>query len=254
MPLLVLHRFRTHVSKKYFYNFGIHCVNKAAYTLFFTLLFICFISYSVVREHTYPARQLDFIDSYAWPFSPHVTFKHTTSDSDFVIQQLYLTAHQRTITKDLLSNAADVYISLTTSTLGDVSLQDICITSPQSTCLVHSPLEYWNNNLELIQNDHNVIETINKQMDSISNTTQLSLHPFTMMGNVTFDNLGHFKSADSLIMTFLLKNNTLEMWNTLWQHTLKELDLYQKQLEISPFSLQYKVNIHITKSAFLNCY
>jgi hypothetical protein len=244
MPLMALYRFRSHLSKTYFYNFGVQSVNKAAYTLFFTLLFICLTSYSTVQKYTSPIRQstTDFIDGYAWQFSPHIQLTNLTLDSHFIVQQLYITNDQHTMSKDLFNDAFNIYTSLTTSSIDyygkTISLKDVC--APFSPCLVHSPLLYWDNNIELVHNDLDTVKTINKQMHNTS-SQQLPLHPFTTLANIIFDDQKRFQSAESLLMTILLKRNSLDIWNALWQNTVKESNLTQKQLDIPTILLQYKV-------------
>lgn len=249
MPLLALEKFCTHISKKYFYTFGQKCVTNAYLILFTTLFSICFFSYSALLDYTYPHSQStnDFIDAHLWQFSPHVHVTKSNTTSGFIAQQVHVSTLDDEITKELLKNTLSIYDAMATSRISrngqTIALDDICAKTPYASCIVHSPLAYWNNDFDRIERDTDPITTINKRMQRDEKRTRLSLHPYSTMGNVKLDNQGHFISADSLIITFVLKNtsSTLEIWNQLYQHVVNPLEATERRLDVRSYILQYKV-------------
>lgn len=250
MPLLALKRLKLYISKRYFYPFGVKTANNNAYILVISALLTSLISYSVIIQLLYPYRQptTSFIDGQPWQFSPYVAIvptTTTTAGSDkYIAQQIYVaTADQRTITKEQVKTASDIHETLTGSrtTRGEntLSLGDICASSFESTCIVHSPLAFWN--LKNLDSDLlNYKSTVNKQ---ILHNIDSSTHPYSTMGNVQIDDQGEFRKADFLILTFVLKSNSVAVWNALWEHTKSELNLFESQLGVDTLLLQFEVGI-----------
>lgn len=247
MPLLALKRLKLYISKKYFYPFGVKTANNNAYILVISALLTSLISYSVVLQLLYPYKQptTAFIDGQPWQFSPHVVIVPTTTatagSDKYIAQQIYVaTADQRTITKEQVKTASDIYETLTDSrtALGEdtLSLGDICATSFEAACVVHSPLTYWNlNNLDSDLLNYRSI--VNKR---ILHDIDSSTHPYSTMGNVQIDDQGEFQKADFLILTFILKSNSVAVWNALWEHTKSELNLSESQIGADTLLLQFK--------------
>lgn len=254
MPLLALKRLKLYISKKYFYPFGVKTANNNAYILVISALLTSLISYSVILQLLYPYRQptTAFIDGQPWQFSPHVVIVPTTTatagSDKYIAQQIYVaTADQRTITKEQVKTASDIYETLTDSrtALGEdtLSLGDICATSFEAACVVLSPLTYWNlNNLDSDLLNYRSI--VNKR---ILHDIDSSTHPYSTMGNVQIDDQGEFQKADFLILTFILKSNSVAVWNALWEHTKSELNLSESQIGVDTLLLQFKVCILILK-------
>lgn len=249
MPLLALKRLKLHISRKYFYPFGVKSANKNAYILVISSLLTSLISYSIALQLLYPYRQptASFIDGQSWQFSPHVAMVPTTTASisnKYIAQQIYVaTADQRTITKEQVKTAFDIYETLTDTRtiLGDntLSLGDICATSSQSTCIVQSPVTFWN--LKNLDKDFlNYKSTVNER---ILNDMDYHTHPYSTMGNVQINHQGEFQTADFLILTFILKTKSTSEWNALWEHTKSELNIFESQLQVDSLLFQFKVFI-----------
>jgi hypothetical protein len=265
MPLLALEKFRLHISKKYFYAFGIKNATNALIILFTSLLSICIISYPFILDYTYPRSQStdNFIDAHLWQFSRHV---HVTTNNshpaDFIAQQIHVSANDQTLSKPLLKSTLSIYNTITTSRITTIdgsqtiSLEDICAQTPYGTCIVHLPIAYWNNDLDRVEQDHDIFATINKYMHKNEKMTQISLHPYSTMGNVKLDGHGNLQSAESLIITFILRNtsSSLEIWNQLYEHAIYQLEdeeiITQKQLNAQSCILQFKVCFKKTGTYF----
>jgi len=101
-----------------------------------------------------------------------------------------------------------------------VSMVDICY-QMQGRCMVHSALDIWDNNIDKLRQDIDVSGTILNHIKRTSTQSGLSLHPATLFGNATLDVLGQPISADSVLVTFLLREGPQrqkyrEEWNSIW--------------------------------------
>jgi hypothetical protein len=240
MPLLALRKFRSHISKKYFYTLGIKIASHPYYVLCISLLIICFISYSVFIDyfiHTYSLSP-PLIDGHLWQFSSHLQKQETTDPGSLIAQQIRVISPENTLSKQLLGESLAIYQSLTVSN----QLKTICATTQHRQCIVHSILGLWDYSQQKIDADLDILGTINQHVQDVSKTTGLSLHPYTTLGNVSLDSHGSFLSANSIILTFILKNTskTQEIWDQLWQRSSVSSRNILK-LGIEPCLIQYKV-------------
>lgn len=245
MPLLALNKFRSHISKQYFYIFGKKSATNVYFCLFTSIFVICFISYPILSKLSILQDPKDFIDAHVWQFSPyiHVTNVIPPNECQYIAEQIHIEIGQHNdISTSFLLNTLSLHNVLTTSYItwqgGFFSLQDICVTTPAANCLLYSPLTYWNLNETLIKQDTNYKRTINHHLHS-SNLQ----HPYATMGNVTQDSNHQFLSADSFIFTILLKQTptSLLQWDILWKHTLQKFNFTVNRLDVPNTILQYKV-------------
>ncbi|KAI7861986.1 hypothetical protein BDF14DRAFT_1895813 [Spinellus fusiger] len=239
MPLLALATLNTRLSSP-FYPYGKACASRTFLVLLFSLSAVCFLSYPVVVAfynslgHDTSNTSIDQIDAQFWHFSPHLQPGNQSlgSSTFLVAQQIRITNSERAINHALLKSALSVQNALTTSFVHvdgkPASLATVCL-GYRGYCVVHSPLEYWESRSTKIEQDKDIIGTINKQRDTVSDTTGLSLHPLSVFGNVTLDNRGYFVSADSIVLTVLLHQtphiNTNKIWDTLWRDITTELKI-----------------------------
>jgi hypothetical protein len=239
MPLLALRKFRSHISKKYFYTCGIKIASHPYYILCISLFIICFISYSVFIDYITTPHSLSppLIDAHLWQFSSHLQQQQqqVSESESFIAQQIRVVSLEHTVSKQLLRETLAIYQSLTVSN----QLKTICATTQQRQCLVHSILSLWDYSQQKIDTDTDIIATINQH--GVSKTTGLSLHPYTTLGNVSLDSHGSLLSADSIILTFILKNTskTQDTWDQLWQRSVSSKTTFK--LDIEPCWIQYKV-------------
>ncbi|KAL7311754.1 hypothetical protein PS15m_009476 [Mucor circinelloides] len=248
MPLLALRRCRSYVSKKYFYTFGVKSASHPFYTLFVSLICICFLSYPIIlssftsnyRSPTSP------IDAHLWQYSTHVKAASTTAQHlqpSFVARQICITdAADTTISKELLNTSLSIYQALTVSN----KLREICATTQHRQCIIHSPLAVWNYDQHAIEKDTDIVKTINQHLHDLSKPTGLSLHPYATMGQVSLDDKGNFVSAKSIILTFILNNttNAQRIWDDMVQHTIQQFPaVYTHPLHVEPCLLQYKLTL-----------
>lgn len=245
MPLLALNKFRSHISKQYFYIFGKKSATNVYFCFFTSIFVICFISYPILLKLSILQDPKDFIDAHVWQFSPyiHATNVIPPNECQYIAEQIHIEiGRHNDISTSFLLNTLSLHNVLTTSYItwqgGFFSLQDICVTTPEANCLLYSPLTYWNLNETLIKQDTNHKQTINHYLRS-SNLQ----HPYATMGNVTQDSNHQFLSADSFIFTILLKQTptSLLQWDILRKHALQKFNFTVNQLNVPNTILQYKV-------------
>ncbi|KAI8384812.1 uncharacterized protein BYT42DRAFT_612483 [Radiomyces spectabilis] len=272
MPLRALAKLRAHLST-YFYPYGKSCASRSSLILFLSLVIVCLLSYPVVSNYfdqlgsDSAFLSIDKLDARFWQFSPHLQSDNIskTYTNAIVTKQIYITNTDNHVTKDLLNYALQLQHALTTSFVSvdekPASLATICF-SHRGRCIVHSPLDYWNQEGTQIQNDHDWAVTVTRHMDELSVTSGLSLHPISVFGNITLDHYGRFVTADSVIITVLLQHhpsfNTDRVWKALWHEALSRLNVpmfdinhrnvinseapviaWQKQTDIHDQTLQY---------------
>lgn len=246
MPLLALSRCRSYISKKYFYTFGVKSASHPFYTLFISLISICFLSYPIISSSftSQHASLTPHIDAHLWQHSAHVQAATAVPHQpSFVARQIRITdATSDIISKELLSTTLSIYQALTVSN----KLREICATTQHRQCIIHSPLAVWNYDQHAIEQDTDIAQTINQHLYGLSKPTGLSLHPYATMGQVVLDDKGRFVSANSIILTFILKNTTeaQHIWNDMVQHAQLQFPaVYTHPLHVEPCLLQYKVTI-----------
>ncbi|KAJ3073424.1 hypothetical protein HDU98_001544 [Podochytrium sp. JEL0797] len=83
-----------------------------------------------------------------------------------------------------------------------VTLSDLCF-KPQNSpnCLIHSPLEFWQNNWDILSNDTNLLKTLSDSTKVTSFGTPIPLH--SVFGGVVISNT-EIVSADSIVLTYFL--------------------------------------------------
>lgn len=254
MPLLALRRCRSYISKKYFYALGVKSASHPLYTLFISLISICLLSYPIIAScftSHHASSLIPPIDAHLWQHSTHLQAATTTEPlplppphpPSFVARQIRITdATHHTLSKELLGTSLSIYQALTVSN----KLREICATTQHRQCIIHSPLAIWNYDPQAIEQDTDIVQTINQHLHDLSKPTGLSLHPYATMGHVVLDDKGHFVSADAIIMTFILKNttDTQRIWDDMVQHTRQQFPtVYTHPLHVEPCLLQYKLKL-----------
>ncbi|CEP09004.1 hypothetical protein [Parasitella parasitica] len=179
--------------------------------------------------------------------SPHIQSVDAVTiqnNPSFVVKQIRISnIAESTISKELLTTSLSIYQALTVSN----KLRDICATTRHRQCIVHSPLAIWDYNQHAIEKDLDVKSTLNRHLHDVSKLTGLSLHPYATMGQVLLDDKGNLASANSVILTFTLKNttNTQTIWKELLKNLLQQCleTAYSSSLDVEPYSLQFKLKL-----------
>lgn len=235
MPLLLLLKsICSYISRKYFYKLGVKTTLNSFTLLFSSLFLICFISYPILFNNT-NIYSLPIIDGHIWQSSSHL-HSFNNEESSYIIQQIRVMS----LSKEALHKTLSIYQAITVSP----QFRNICAITPQHQCISHSVLSLWDYNQQNVENDSNIINTINNNLHRKSTRTGISLYPFSNLGNVKIDhNTKLLVSADSFILTFILKNtkNAPTTWNQILLNSIASSDLFV--LDVKPCKFQFKVKL-----------
>ncbi|KAF7727845.1 hypothetical protein EC973_006958 [Apophysomyces ossiformis] len=206
------------------------------------------------------------IDAQFWQFSPHARYPddiRPPTPSFVATQQIRIALPDKKITKDLLIRGLKLQQAISTNTVQldgkTMSLATICL-ARHGLCAIHSPLDYWKQNEANIRDDPDLIATINRQKDTISQVTGFPLHPLSVFGNVTLDPSGRFLSADSIILTVFLHHseefNADRVFETIWYESTErsnvgvvgtlqhqKLDGWYTRAKALAYTIQYKFKV-----------
>ncbi|CAG8485180.1 10723_t:CDS:2 [Paraglomus brasilianum] len=99
-------------------------------------------------------------------------------------------------------------------------LKDLCYKPlGGNECLVQSPLSFWDNNEQTLLSDVNIIKTL-------QNAGEVSLHGIPMpltsvFGDIVYTKSTKIKGAKSIILTYFLKDRTMDLWEKIWEQVTK---------------------------------
>ncbi|CAI2172240.1 14778_t:CDS:2 [Funneliformis geosporum] len=139
--------------------------------------------------------------------------------------------------QERLSNTVVIYPPNKTSPLisrqepEKYTLSSLCFKpNGESRCLVHSPIEFWNYDAELLLNDSDISKTLSEANEVSSFKIPIPLE--SVFGNPVYDkSTGRIVSADSIILTYYLdgmgecaEDQTLAIWDTLWNQVMDAND------------------------------
>jgi hypothetical protein len=222
MPLLALNQACRRISNL-FYPLGTQCASHSASLLIVLTIISVFWCYQVVSDYYYHrASPTTALDGQFWQFSPHIYKTNSTTYTppcDIVFHQIRIAADNIT---QLYQDSLQIYNSLKT----DHRLNSICIKNSHG-CIIHSPFEYWTD-LDHFEKDTDRLKTVNNQLNAISPVTQLSLYPMSTMANAHFDDNGKITSADSVLITVLLKDRkeTEGIWQLVWDKAALKSNIF----------------------------
>jgi hypothetical protein len=272
--LNALRRLRVRIATL-FYNYGKHCTERTVVNILVSTLIVSFLTipavswYSSHRAAEYYRIEQSSIDTYFWDSPYHISATQTTklpyTAPTLSIQQIHFMAADGQITKRLLKQTMEFQnklmdITAVTSHGKTVSMADICY-QKNGRCIVHSALDIWDNNMEKLMQDIDITGTIVESIQKTSTRSGLSLHPATLFGNATLDVLGQPVSADSILVTFVLREGPLRQkyrdeWNAIWDRVTEDQNIhFVQQINAKPSSpffhkpdvemehFQYKVKI-----------
>ncbi|KAG2183266.1 hypothetical protein INT43_006270 [Umbelopsis isabellina] len=251
--LNALRRLRVRIATL-FYNYGKRCTENTVANILATTIIVLLLSipavswYSSHRAAEYYRGAHSSINTYFWDSPYHISSMQGTKPPytapTLSIQQVHFIAADSQITKRLLKQTLEFQNRLMDTTAvtahgKTVSMADICY-QVQGRCLVHSPLDVWDNNMEKLMQDIDITGTIVNTINKKSARSGLTLHPITLFGNATLDTLGQPVSADSVMITFLLREGPLrqkyrEEWNAIWNRVAEDEHVHEaSSFEVKP--------------------
>ncbi|KAJ2964799.1 hypothetical protein NQZ79_g308 [Umbelopsis isabellina] len=243
--LNALRRLRVRIATL-FYNYGKRCTENTVANILATTIIVLLLSipavswYSSHRAAEYYRGAHSSINTYFWDSPYHISSiqgaKPPYTAQTLSIQQVHFIVADGQITKRLLKQTLEFQNRLMDTTAvtthgKTVSMADICY-QIQGRCLVHSPLDAWDNNMENLMQDIDITGTIVNTINKKSARSGLTLHPITLFGNATLDTVGQPVSADSVMITFLLREGPLrqkyrEEWNAIWNRVAEDEHVYE---------------------------
>ncbi|KAH8555304.1 hypothetical protein BGW37DRAFT_476634 [Umbelopsis sp. PMI_123] len=239
--LNALKRLRARIGMA-FYQYGKACAEYTVINILISGLIVLFLTfpavswYSKYRAAEYYRLKQSAMNTYFWDSPYHISPIQGTKLPYVApvlgIQQVHFVTTDGQITKRLLRQILEFDNKLMDTTAvtshgKKVSMIDICY-QLQGRCIVHSALDIWDNNLDKLKLDIDISGTILSHMKKTSTRSGLSLHPATLFGNATMDVLGQPISADSVFVTFLLREGPLrqkyrEEWKSIWNTVTEDL-------------------------------
>lgn len=272
--LNALKRLRIRIATA-FYRYGKNSTEYTVINILVSSLIVLLLTvpamswYSKHRAAEYYRLEQSALNTNFWDSPYHISAIRDTTlpyvAPVLSIQQIHFVTTDGQITKRLLKQILEFDNKLMDTTAvtphgKKVSMVDICY-QMQGRCVVHSALDIWDNNLDKLKQDIDITGTILNHVKKTSARSGLSLHPATLFGNATLDVLGQPISADSVLVTFLLREGPLrqkyrEEWNSIWDAVTTDLGIpvvdtfsskpstpFYKQCDIEMEQFQYKVRL-----------
>lgn len=242
--LNALKRLRIRIATA-FYQYGRRSTEYTVTNILVSSLIVLFLTvpalswYSKHRAAEYYELEQSSMNTNFWDNPYHISALKS-SNLPFVapglsIQQVHFVTTDGQITKRLLKQILEFQNKLMDTTAvtphgKKVSMADICY-QMQGRCIVHSALDIWDNNMDKLRQDIDISGTILNHIKKTSTQSGISLHPATLFGNATLDVFRQPISADSVLVTFLLREGPLrqkyrEEWNAIWQATSTDLNIH----------------------------
>ena len=129
------------------------------------------------------------------------------NDADVEMRQVWVHgSYMRALDKDVLKSALDIQQTL----VGGEPLTAIFpglgekLRSSTLSWGFHSPLMYWNNSEQMIENDEDILETVNEQARTAASSLNVALRPASVFAGKKFDRR-KLTAADALVITLMNK-------------------------------------------------
>ncbi|KAG1233591.1 hypothetical protein G6F68_003438 [Rhizopus microsporus] len=226
MPIRVVKRCSKRLSKRY-YHYGQLIASRTNLLLVFSLSFISYFSLPVIRKQllSHTAQHTTSLDGQFWQNSPHVQYDNSTSNPNYIIQQIRLSHVDRPISFELVQKAHSIYTKIATNE----ALFHICH-QHDDQCLIHAPPAFQD-------------EQDWRQQSSHTHVQHYESHPLSIYANVTFNSKGEYIKADAILLSFVLKQQpeTLNIWEEIIGQIKQELDMFK----LLPYDISPKVQLSI---------
>lgn len=177
-------------------------------------------------------------------------------------------SYMKALEKDALKSALDIQQTL----VGDEPLTSIFpglsekLRSSTLTWGYHSPLMYWNNSQETIDEDPDILATINEKAQSTSSSLNVALRPASVFAGKKFKGQ-KLEAADALIITLMNKveANVGDQWlkrmSSLTTGSCKDCTLFPKdgritrnrvyEFSFTPLSVQENIALALAYSCMV---
>ncbi|CAG8790965.1 2479_t:CDS:2, partial [Gigaspora rosea] len=218
---------RKSAAARFFYRYAKFCACHRVLVIFLAILIVLPLCYHAFDAYYLnPVKEVSHTFFWEVPSSRSQVSKEIFEEKcgdkpslrveQVVIKTVNSKKHNGVLEKDLL--------------LWTLDLQErIANTVITSTCLIHSPLDYWSNNANRLSSDPFILKTLSRSNKTSSFGIPIPLN--SVFGNVMYDKK-EVASADSIILTYFLKitkdcdeSQTINIWEAIWRQVKDDIDL-----------------------------
>ncbi|KAM0722997.1 hypothetical protein Q7P37_001195 [Cladosporium fusiforme] len=196
---------KDHFIRKAFYRHGMIVAQHWLLAMLASVAVGVALSYPTVFLSDNPTAGFTSIPHHVWTTAKQVDATQGVR-ADVEMRQIWVHgSYMRALEKDVLKSALTIQQSLVggeklASTFPELGEQ---LKSSELSWGYHSPLMYWNNSAEAIDNDIDIVQTVNEQSRS-SSSLNVALRPASVLAGKTFSNR-KLVAADALVLTLLNK-------------------------------------------------
>ena len=158
---------------------------------------------------------------------PFLQMRHVFLTSPPDVSSSNPTGHRGVLSKEFFMNLFKLYSSIQSfavpspSTGDPLTLQDLCFRSSASddACVIHSPLEYWRNDLWRLTADPDIYATLGSRHVRSSMGVPMSM-PLVFGGITSNETTGFPAAASSAVLTFFFDaqdRETIQNINVFWE-------------------------------------
>ncbi|KAI9282640.1 hypothetical protein BY458DRAFT_409080, partial [Sporodiniella umbellata] len=236
MPIRVVQRSSVRLSKQY-YRYGQFIASKTTLLLIISFFFTSYFSLPVIKKQLVTSiTPHTLLDGQCWQNSPHIQFDNSTSESNYVIQQIRLSHVDRPITFNLVQKAYKFYSSIASNE----KLVQICH-QKDDQCFVQAP--------PLFKDEQEW-----QYKSRRSQVSKYETHPFSVYANISFDQRGDYLKSDAVMLSFLLRQqpDTATVWDNIVRQAVEEFDKssiqskeywYHTAVNIPSYKIHYKFKL-----------
>lgn len=190
-----------HPLRRAFYRHGKTTAEHWLIAMLVTVAIAMAFTYPTILLAENPTAGLASYPHHVWTTAkPHDEY---TEPADVEMRQVWIHgSYMRALEKDVLHGALDIQQSL----IGSDSWTSI-FPSLRTSALswgYHSPLMYWNNSRQMIDNDVDILGTINRQASTTSSSLNVTLRPASVFAGKKFERR-RLTAADALVITLINK-------------------------------------------------
>lgn len=191
-----------HPVRRAFYRHGKTTAEHWLIAMLVTVAIAMAFSYPTILLAENPTAGLASYPHHVWTTAK--PYDDNPEHADVEMRQVWIHgSYMRALEKDVLKSALEIQ-----QTLIEGDSWTSVLPSLRSSSLLswgyHSPLMYWNNSRRVIENDDDILRTINRQSSTTSSSLNVALRPASVFAGKKFDHR-KLTAADALVITLINK-------------------------------------------------
>lgn len=209
-----------HPIRRAFYRHGKVTAQHWLVAMLVSVAIAMGFSYPTIFLSENPTAGFAAYPSHVWTTAKPLDDNHSAVDVE--LRQVWIHgSYMSALDKDVLKSALTIQLAL----VGGEKLTTIFPTLNEklrSSTLswgYHSPLMYWNNSAVLIEEDDDILQTINEQR-GVSSSLNVALRPASVFAGKKFDRK-KLQAADALVLTLMNKVDDTE--GSKWQDRMRSI-------------------------------